>query len=45
MGAVEKWAGVEGILEVEPCGPADGFSMDERKGGMKEDSRIPGLIS
>lgn len=38
MGAVEKWADVERILEVEPPGPTDGFSVDERKGGIKDDS-------
>lgn len=37
MVAAEKWTALKGIREVEPTRPADGFFMDERKRGIKDD--------
>lgn len=43
MVAVKKWIDLKDSSEVEPTVPADGFSMDERK-GIKYDSQVSGLI-
>ena len=40
MQTLEKETSVEGILEVGPSEPADGFSVDGRKGGIQDDCQI-----